>query len=58
MRCDGEDFVVALLPENEVIFRTKDARSAESLPPTIDTTRSTDDWTWPPDIDANRRKDA
>ena len=33
MRCDGEDFVIALQPEDEVVFRTKDARSSESLPP-------------------------
>jgi hypothetical protein len=28
MRCDGEDFVIALQPEDEVVFRTKDARAA------------------------------
>jgi hypothetical protein len=62
MRCDGEDFVVALLPENEVVFRTKDARALRNLcrrlrwQIAIDTTLSTNDWTWPPDIDANRRK--
>jgi hypothetical protein len=24
IRCDGEDFLIALLPENEVVFRTMD----------------------------------
>jgi len=55
MRCDGEDFVIALQPEDEVVFRTKDARALrnlcrrllQSIP--IDTTLSTDDWTWPPE---------
>ena len=27
LRCDGEDFVVALQPEDEIVFRTKDARA-------------------------------
>jgi len=53
MRCDGEDFVIALQPEDEVVFRTKDARALRNLcrrlrwQIAIDTTLSTDDWTWP-----------
>jgi hypothetical protein len=31
MRCDGEDFVIALLPQEEVIFRTRDARALRNL---------------------------
>jgi len=31
MRCDGEDFVIALQPEDEVVFRTKDARALRDL---------------------------
>jgi hypothetical protein len=31
MRCDGEDFVIALQPEDEVVFRTKDARALRNL---------------------------
>ena len=64
IRCDGEDFGVALLPENEIVFRTKDARALRNLcrrlrwQIAVDTTLSTDDWTWPPDIDPNRRKGA
>jgi hypothetical protein len=52
MRCDGEDFVIALQPEDEVVFRTKDARALRNLcrrlrwQIAIDTTLSTDDWTW------------
>ena len=34
LRCDGEDFVVALQPEDEIVFRTKDARSPTCLSPT------------------------
>jgi hypothetical protein len=55
MRCDGEDFVIALQPEDEVVFRTKDARALRNLcrrlrwQIAIDTTLSTDDWTWPPE---------
>jgi hypothetical protein len=55
MRCDGEDFVIALQPEDEVLFRTKDARALRNLcrrlrwQIAIDTTLSTDDWTWPPE---------
>jgi hypothetical protein len=53
MRCDGEDFVVALLPEDQVVFRTKDARALRNLfrrlrwQISVDTTLSIDDWTWP-----------
>jgi hypothetical protein len=53
MRCDGEDFVIALQPEDDVVFRTKDARALRNLcrrlrwQIAIDTTLSTDDWTWP-----------
>ena len=56
MRCGGEDFVIALQPEDEVVFRTKkDARALRNLcrrlrwQIAIDTTLSTDDWTWPPE---------
>ena len=31
MRCDGEDFVIALQPEDEVVFRTKDARALRNF---------------------------
>src|SRR5262249_24301119 len=61
MRCDGDDFGIALLPEDEIVFRTKDARAMRNLcrrlrwQITVDTTLSTDDWTWPPDITASRR---
>src|SRR5262245_53514246 len=49
IRCNGEDFVVALQPEDEVVFRTKGARALRNLCRAIDTTLSTDDWTWPPE---------
>jgi hypothetical protein len=61
MRCDGEDFVIALQPEDEVVFRTKDARALRDLcrrlrwQIAIDTTLSTDDWTWPPETSRGRR---
>jgi hypothetical protein len=57
MRCDGEDFVVAIQPEDEIIFRTKDARALRNLCRrlrwhiAIDTTLSIDVWTWPPNSD-------
>jgi hypothetical protein len=53
MRCDGEDFVIAIQPEDEIIFRTKDARALRNLwrhlrwQIAIDTTLSIDVWTWP-----------
>jgi hypothetical protein len=53
MKCDGDDFVVALHPEGEVAFRTKDARALRNLcrqlrwQIAIDTTLSIDDWVWP-----------
>ena len=60
MRCDGEDFVIALQPENEIVFRTKDARALRNLcrqlrwQITIDTTLSIDDWKWPPQSGSTR----
>lgn len=54
MRCDGSDFVIALQPEDEIVFRTKDARALRNLcrrlrwQITIDTTLSIDDFVWPP----------
>jgi hypothetical protein len=56
---DGEDFVVALLPENEVVFRTRDAYALRNLcrqlrwEIAVDTTLSTDDRTWQPDTTSN-----
>ena len=53
MRCDGADFVIATLPGNEIIFRTKDARALRNLcrqlrwQIVVDTTLSIDDWTGP-----------
>jgi hypothetical protein len=55
IRCDGEDFVIALQPEDEIVFRTKDARALRNLcrrlrwQIAIDTTLSIEDWTWPPE---------
>ena len=60
MRCDGEDFVITLQPENEIVFRTKDARALRNLcrqlrwQITIDTTLSIDDWKWPPQSGSTR----
>ena len=31
MRCDGEDFVIAIQPDDEIVFRTKDARALRNL---------------------------
>jgi hypothetical protein len=31
MGSDGDDFIVSLLPENEIVFRTKNARALKSL---------------------------
>jgi hypothetical protein len=53
MRCDGEDFVIAIQPGDEIVFRTKDARALRNLcrrlrwQIAIDTTLSIDDWIWP-----------
>jgi hypothetical protein len=64
MSIDGEDFVVALLPENEVVFRTKDARALRNLcrrlrwKIAVDTTLSTDNWTWPPNMTPTRANSA
>ena len=61
MRCDGEDFVVAIQPEDEIIFRTKDARALRNLcrrlrrQRAIDTTLSIDVWTWPSHSDSAQR---
>jgi hypothetical protein len=58
MRCDGEDFVIALQPEDE------DARALRNLcrrlrwQIAIDTTLSTDDWTWPPESGSGARPPA
>jgi hypothetical protein len=55
MRCDGEDFVISLQPEDEIVFRTKDARALRNLcrrlrwQIAIDTTLTLDGWTWPPE---------
>jgi hypothetical protein len=57
MRCDGADFVIATLPGNEIIFRTKDARALRNLcrqlrwQIAVDTTLSIDDWTEAPLFD-------
>jgi hypothetical protein len=62
-RCDGEDFVIAVQPEDEIVFRTKDARALRNLcrrlrwQIAIDTTLSIDDWTWPPGSGGAPRKD-
>jgi hypothetical protein len=61
---DGEDFVVALLPENEVVFRTKDARARRNhcrrlrWKIAVNATLSTDNWTWRPDMTPTRAKSA
>ena len=31
MRCDGEEFVIAIQSEDEIVFRTKDARALRNL---------------------------
>jgi hypothetical protein len=62
MRCDGEDFVIALQPEDEIVFRTKDARALRNLcrrlrwQIAIDTTLTLDGWTWPPETAAAARQ--
>jgi hypothetical protein len=55
MGSDGDDFIVSLLPENEIVFRTKNARALRNLchqlrwQIAVDTTLSTDDErAWPP----------
>jgi hypothetical protein len=61
MRCDGEDFVIAIQPGDEIVFRTKDARALRNLcrrlrwQIAIDTTLSIDDWTWPSHSDSAKR---
>ena len=58
MRCDGEDFVIAIQPGDEIVFRTKDPRALLNLcrrlrwQIAIDTTLSIDDWTWPSHSDS------
>jgi hypothetical protein len=54
MRCHDDDFIIAVLRENEIIIRTKDARALRNLcrqlrwQIAVDTTLSIDDWTEPP----------
>jgi hypothetical protein len=61
MRCDGEDFVIAIQPEDEIVFRTKDARALRNLccrlrwQIAIDTMLSIDVWTWPSHSDSAER---
>ena len=61
MRCDGEDFVIAIQPGDEIVFRTKDDRALRNLcrrlrwQIAIDTTLSIDDWTWPSHSDSAQR---
>ena len=58
MRCDGEEFVIAIQPDDEIVFRTKDARALRNLcrrlrwQIAIDTTLSIDVWTWPSHSDS------
>ena len=53
-QCDAITTISLLLPENEIIFRTKDARALRNLcrqlrwQIAVDTTLSIDDWTEPP----------
>jgi hypothetical protein len=50
-------FVIALQPDDEIVVRTKEVRALRNLCRSlrwqiaIDTTLSTDDWTWPPESD-------
>jgi hypothetical protein len=50
--------------QDEVVFRTKDARALRNLcrrlrwQIAIDTTLSTDDWTWPPEGGSGARPPA
>jgi hypothetical protein len=61
MRCDGEDFVIAIQRDDEIVFRTREARALRNLcrrlrwQIAIDTTLSIDDWTWPSHSDSAQR---
>jgi hypothetical protein len=61
MRCDGEDFVIAIQRDDEIVFRTREARALRNLcrrlrwQIAIDTTLSIDDRTWPSHSDSAQR---
>jgi hypothetical protein len=56
MRRDGDDFVVAVLPEDQVVFRTTDAHALRKVCRVLrwqivsDTTGGAGDWIWPADF--------